>query len=178
LLLGGNVTVAKGKDTGGDFKKIRACRSPSQLHCVVAYSMFNQPPPAEAIFGRVAAADAAKLEVLCTNPAALKPGGKARIDGYVPKAPFPGTLGLGVMQQIGTLPDVPTPWIKFTGQYSAQCVNADGADALQIKALGGARQLTPSPDANWGLHLSDVNLAYGNLTELVLRQTAASIGPR
>jgi hypothetical protein len=57
-------------------------------------------------------------------------------------------------------------------------VNADGADALQIKALGGARQLTPSPDANWGLHLSDVNLAYGNLTELALRQTAASIGPR
>jgi hypothetical protein len=36
----------------------------------------------------------------------------------------------------------------------------------------------PSPDANWGLHLADVNLALGDLVSLVLRQSAASIRPR
>jgi hypothetical protein len=177
LLLGGNVTVAKGKDTGGDFKNIRACRSPRQLHCVVAYSTFNQTPPADSKFGRVTGADAGKLEVLCTNPAALQKDGRGRIDGYIPDKPFPGTLGLGVMQQIGTLPQVPTPWLKFTGQYSAQCVNEDGSNSLRVKALGGARELTPSPDPTWGLHLSDVNLPLGDLTDLVLRQVAATIRP-
>jgi hypothetical protein len=175
LLLGGNVTVAKGKDTGGDFKNIRACRSPSQLHCVVAYSTYNQTPPPDSIFGRVTGADAAKLEVLCTNPAALKKGGSGRIDTYVPKKPFPGILGLGVTQQIGALPQVPTPWIKFSGDYSAECVNEDGSNTLRVKALGGARELTPSPDATWGLHLSDVNLPLGNLTDLVLTQVAAAL---
>jgi hypothetical protein len=177
LLLGGNVEVAKGKDVGGDFRKIRACRSATQLHCVVAYSTFNQTPPADSIFGRVAPADVGKREVLCTNPAALKKGGRGRIDGYVPEKPFPGTLGLGVMQQIGQLPDVPTPWIKFTGAYSAECVNEDNSNVLRVKALGGSRELNPSPDATWGLHLSDVNLPYGNLTNLVLRQAGASIRP-
>jgi hypothetical protein len=178
ILLGGDVTVAKGKDTGGDFKEIRACRTTRQLHCVVAYSMFGQTPPADSIFGRVAGAAAKKREVLCTNPADLKKDGSGRIDGYVPKAPFPGTIGLGVMQQIGQLPDVPTPWIKLTGQYRAECVNEGGSNTLQITALGGARVLTPSPDATWGLHLSDANLALGNLTDLVLRQADAALRRR
>ena len=37
LLLGGNVTVRKGSDVGGDFKNIPACSDRSELHCVMAF---------------------------------------------------------------------------------------------------------------------------------------------
>ena len=47
VLLGGNVTVKKGKDVGGDFKHVRACRSRSQTGCVVAFSTYGEPPPGE-----------------------------------------------------------------------------------------------------------------------------------
>ena len=47
LLMGGNVTVPIGKTVGGDFKRIPACRSRSQTGCVVAYSSFLDPPPAD-----------------------------------------------------------------------------------------------------------------------------------
>ena len=79
VLLGGNVTVARGRDRGGDFRNVRACRSAGQVGCVVAFSAFNEPVPAETIFGR---AESDRLEVLCTNPAALEGGvGQARAGG-------------------------------------------------------------------------------------------------
>ena len=50
VLLGGNVTVKKGSDRGGDFKQVRACRRASQTGCVVAFSTFNAPVPDERAF--------------------------------------------------------------------------------------------------------------------------------
>ena len=47
VLLGGNVTVRKGSDRGGDFKRVRACRRAGQIGCVVAFSTFNAPVPDE-----------------------------------------------------------------------------------------------------------------------------------
>ena len=52
LLLGGNVLVRKGRDSGGDFEHVRACRSDRQFGCVVAFSTFNAPVPSDALFGR------------------------------------------------------------------------------------------------------------------------------
>ena len=75
LLLGGNVTVKHGRGIGGDFENVRACRSSDQLHCVVAFSTFNGPVPANAGFGRTTVPG---QEVLCTNPAALG-GGEAKL---------------------------------------------------------------------------------------------------
>src|SRR5438067_1940568 len=45
LLMGGDVTVRRGRDVGGDFKHVRACHSRSQLGCVVAFSTFDAPAP-------------------------------------------------------------------------------------------------------------------------------------
>ena len=53
LLIGGNVTVPTGQDVGGDFQNFPACRSASQTGCVVAYSSFIEPPPADTVFGKV-----------------------------------------------------------------------------------------------------------------------------
>ena len=130
VLLGGNVLVKAGSDRGGDFRHIRACRSRDQLGCVIAFSTFNAPPPADSKFGR---APAAGEQVLCTNPAALS-GGAAKIDTVLPSAPFAPSSSLGkVTPGIGYPPfHVSTPWVESDGVYTAQCSDADGANVLQI----------------------------------------------
>ena len=170
LLLGGNVTVRAGEDAGGDFERIRACRSARQLRCVVAFSTFDAPVPAEARFGRTAEPG---LEVLCTNPAALG-GGAAPVDAIVPSEPYaPGTLIGAAVEAVGfPRPAASTAWLAFPNAYSARCESEGGASALQVTPLGGAPVLNFTPDANWGLHLLDGNIALGDLTRLVRRQAA------
>jgi hypothetical protein len=174
LLLGGNVTVRKGRDSGGDFTNVPACRAASQTGCVVAYSMFGDTPPAGALFGRVTGAGSKKLEVLCTNPTALA-GGTGTLQPYASTGPFPGTLGVGIRLFAGDLPAVPTPWLRPPGRYTARCSTAGGASFLKVASLDGARVPVPIPDPTWGYHLGDVNLALGNLTALARRQSAAYV---
>ncbi|MEA2412991.1 MAG: hypothetical protein QOC77_3552 [Thermoleophilaceae bacterium] len=171
LLLGGNVLVRKGKGIGGDFSNVPACREPRQVSCVVAYSMFGDTPPANALFGRVpkGTAGGSKLRVLCTNPAALA-GGSGTLQAYASSLPFPGTLGLGIRIFLGETPDVPTHWWRPPGRYTASCSTAGGASFLKVDSLDGARAPTPTPDPTWGYHLGDINLALGNLTTLAATQ--------
>ena len=56
-----------------------------------------------------------------------------------------------------------TPWAELPSAYSARCSDADGASVLQVKPRGSVFNLTAVPDANWGLHLADANIALGNL---------------
>jgi len=176
LLLGGNVLVREGRDAGGDFEHVRACRSDRQLGCVVAFSTFNAPVPEDAVFGRTSEPG---LEVLCTNPAALA-GGEAPVDAVFPSAPFaPGTPIAFAIEAAGfPRPAVATTWLSFPGSYSARCSADGGADVLQIAPLGGAPVLNPTPTATWGVHLVDGNIALGNLTRLVRRQAAAYLRAR
>jgi Protein of unknown function (DUF3089) len=168
ILLGGNVLVANPthpRRVGGSFQHVPACRSDTQLGCVMAFSTFDQPPPANALFGRTAIAGD---HVLCTNPAALG-GGAAKVDPVFPSAPFaPGTLiAAGISLLKITQPTASTAWISEPGAYRAQCSSAGGANVLQITALDGARTAAPSPDATWGLHLLDANIELGNLISVV-----------
>ena len=167
-LLGGNVLVKKGEDAGGDFKNVPACRSNDQLHCVVAFSTYNDTVPEGSRFGR--SADP-KLEVLCTNPSNLR-GGSGKLDAIEPSEPFaPGsTIGL-LTQSIGfNLPKVSTAWIESDDSYRARCSNANGANVLQTAPLNGAPKLNALPDPGWGLHLADANLPLGNLVALFKRE--------
>jgi Protein of unknown function (DUF3089) len=179
ILLGGNVTVAAGRDTGGDFQNIRACRRRDQTGCVVAYSTFAQPPPPNSLFGRVGGdasarrGEAAGLEVLCVNPAAPG-GGTGELDTYRRTASIPGPIGAIA----GPPPSAPTPWVRYPSLYSGTCESADGATWLQITDMGGpgdprSRFQSPVLGPTWGLHLADVNVALGNLVDLVRRQAAA-----
>ena len=171
LLLGGNVTVRKGKDRGGDFDNVPACRRAAQVGCVVAYSSFGDPPPDGSLFGRVQGADAKRLRVLCTNPASLG-GGAGTLETYAPTSGFPGTIGAAIKTFLGEMPHGPKPWVRPPGHYRAHCATAAGANFLQVDTLDGAPKLTPTP-ADWGYHLGDINLAYGNLSRLVRDQAAA-----
>ena len=118
LLMGGNVTVPIGKTVGGDFKSIPACRSTVQIGCVVAYSSFLDPPPANSLFGRVGAGVSLltgdgpnpKLQVLCVNPASLS-GGSGTLQTFAPTGTILGSIGSGSN----------TPWVESLDQYSAHC---------------------------------------------------------
>jgi Protein of unknown function (DUF3089) len=170
VLLGGNVTVRAGGDRGGDFEHIRACRRRGQIRCVIAFSTFNAPVPENALFGRTS--DPA-LEVLCTNPAALG-GGSARLTPIFPSAPFaPSLIGLAANLALGDLPRGSTPWAAFPDAYSGRCSRAGGASVFQVRPLRGAFPVTPTPNGSWGLHLSDGNIALGDLANLIRRQIRA-----
>ena len=182
ILLGANVIVRKGEDTGGVFKRVRACRSATQTGCVVAFSAFNETPPATALFGRTGNRFArffnqptgAAYEVLCTNPAALG-GGSGLLDAIFPSKPFaPGTLiALGISLLQVTSPEASTPFVAAPDALSGRCSSEGGANVLRVEARNGTPEPKPSPTPDWGLHLLDANLALGNLVELVRKQARA-----
>jgi hypothetical protein len=179
LLIGGNVLVRNRHDVGGDFRTIRACRAPTQLGCVIAYSAFSGPVPADALFGRVVAggalptgAPARASEVLCTNPASLG-GGSGRLDSIL--AIEPSADGTAQAQAVGLTipPGLTTTWLRAPGAYVARCSRADRAHVLQVTPRAGAPVLRALPDARWGLHLADVPIALGTLVDIVRRQAGA-----
>jgi hypothetical protein len=162
ILLGGNVTVRRGSDVGGDFQNIPACRSARQVGCVIAFSTFDAPVPDASLFGRTTDPN---LEVLCTNPASLRRDGRGRISPINPTEPFaPGTAIAAVIGLLGQPPiTATTPWVEYRDAYEAQCVDDNGANVLQLAPLGSSPVLHPSPDPTWGLHLVDANIALREL---------------
>ncbi len=170
VLLGGNVLVKRGSETGGDFHHIPGCRSSTQTSCVIAYSTFGATPPADSVFGRTTTAG---LQVLCTNPAALA-GGSGSLDPLLPTQPFaPGSsIAAGIALLGISAPSEPTAWLGSPSAYRASCSTAAGASVLRITAQHSAPTLHASPLPTWGLHLVDVNIALGNLVAIVGRQSA------
>ena len=184
LLMGGNVTVPVGSDVGGSFQHIPACRSKGETGCVVAYSSFDQTPPANSLFGRVgtgfsarsglAPAASSNLQVLCTNPADLA-GGAGPLEPYLPTSSTPRTA---FSVPVGaTTAKVRTPWVTYPDLYSAQCEDSGGASWLQVNDIAGPNDTRPVVKdvlgPTWGLHLVDINIALGNLVNLVRDQAAA-----
>jgi hypothetical protein len=180
VLLGGNVLVRRGSGVGGDFRHVRACRSAKQLGCVIAFSSFDATPPADALFGRPTSTfgDAVPedSQVLCTNPAALG-GGSAPIHSIEPSVPFAPSSTLGkVVPQIGFPAfTARTPWVEADGIYRARCSKAGGASVLRIS---GSPTLRALPDATWGLHLVDANIALGDIIDVVTRQARRYVASR
>jgi hypothetical protein len=173
ILLGGDVLVRPGRaGVGGDFKHIPACRSAKQLHCVIAFSSFDQPVPKATSFGR--APKGSKDIVLCTNPAALG-GGSAIADSIFPTAPFaPGSLLSAAIALLHlTPPQASTTWFELRSAYRVKCTTSNRAHVLWVTPLGGAQVPAPSPDATWGLHLLDANIALGDLIADVRAETQA-----
>jgi Protein of unknown function (DUF3089) len=183
ILMGGNVLVKRGKDVGGDFQHIPACRSATQLGCVIAFSTFDQPVPTPSLFGRPDSAFGIKVPadtvVLCTNPASLG-GGSGVLDPIFPSQPFDpqSILSQGIKLLGLTQPTPPTVWSTEPGSYRASCSSANDANVLEISAVGGAKTPSPSPTPAWGLHLLDANIALGNLIAVVKREAAAFRGQR
>lgn len=165
LLIGGDVTVATGKDVGGSFTDVPACRTPGQAGCVVAYSSFLAPPPADSFFGR---AKQAGREVVCVDPTKIA-GGDGSLHPYVPTDKLsPGA------PSATAVPGLTTGFAAYPGQLTAQCRKEGGASYLQIAAVPGSTlSVADGPlGPRWGLHNSDVNLALGDLVDVVSKQAA------
>jgi DUF3089 family protein len=182
ILLGTTLAVPRGKDVGGAFKHVPLCRSASQTGCVITYASFRStiPPPANTLFGKVADPD---MVAACTNPAALG-GGAGELHAYL------STTGSTIVRTMPpkpwVTPDRPiaTPWVSVPGMLTARCTTNENATYLEVTVhadpsgprvtditgdlMGGTQIL-----ANWGLHLIDVNLALGNLVDIVGRQAKA-----
>jgi hypothetical protein len=182
ILLGTTLAVPRGQDVGGAFQQVPLCRSSSQTGCVITYASFRStaPPPANTLFGKVAEKD---MTAACTNPAALG-GGSGELRAY---------FSTGGRMIVGNAPaktwvaparQIDTPWVSLPGLLTAQCASNDNATYLEVTVhadpfsgrtddIVGDLVRNGEVLANWGLHLVDVDLAMGNLLDVVGQQSKA-----
>jgi hypothetical protein len=182
ILLGTTVSVPKGKDVGGSFKTVPLCRAATQTGCVITYASFRSTvlPPANTLFGKVPEAD---MAAACTNPAALA-GGSGELKAYLDAKGR--TIASNAPPKPWVTPEQPidTPWVSVPGLLTAECATNENATFLKVTVNGNPND--PRVDditgdlgaggnvlANWGLHLIDVNLAMGNLVDIVGQQARA-----
>jgi len=186
ILPGTTIAVPRGKDVGGGFQHVPVCHSASQTGCVIVYATFRStiPPPANTRFGKVSDPN---MVAACANPAALG-GGSGELHAYLAKD------GRSI---VGTTPPKPwvtpeqapaqpidTPWVSVPGLLTARCTSNENAAYLEVTVhadassprtndivgdLGANGQIA----ADWGLHLIDVNVAMGNLVDIVASQSKA-----
>jgi hypothetical protein len=185
LLLGGNVLVKTGTDRGGDFEHVPLCTKARQFGCVVAYSTFLDDPPDNAIFGRAPTGPDPltgqpprdDVEVACVNPASLSANLAQPLTSYLTSEPFAAGLILVAIIQTygGPTPAADTPWVQPADRYTGRCEHINGAHVFKVTPLGSARHLNAAPDPSWGLHITDVNGALGDLVALVNAQSGAYI---
>lgn len=168
LLLGSGVEQPQGDD-------IPLCAKPDDIGCIVSYATFRDtaPPPANSFFGRTQSGTAS-----CTHPA-LRDG--EALHPYLPSTnrsliggnddPIEWARGLTVDTPFVSLPDLVTARCVDDGTFGflEVTVHGDPADP-RVDDIRG--DLTPE----WGLHLVDVQLAMGDLVELVASQAAAFAG--
>jgi Protein of unknown function (DUF3089) len=180
LVLGSPIRVPEGKVVGGDFAHIPLCTARDENGCVVAYSSFrvDAPPPDSSRFGRPREGEG---RAACVNPAGLA-GGPAMLHPYFrsPSGPFGIQLFSpqeGFADAAGG-PPIETPWITFPDFLEAQCVDRGGFTYLAVTVHSDPADprvddivgdITPE----WGLHAIDVNLALGDLVDLVHDQAEA-----
>jgi Protein of unknown function (DUF3089) len=188
ILLGTNVPVPKGKDIGGAFKNIPLCKAADQTGCLISYASFRStiPPPANTLFGRVAGEG---MESTCTNPAALA-GGSGPLHAYLTgTGSLIATSAAQKHQWVTGDALVETPFVSVPGMLTAKCATNEHGHFLEVTVNGN--QADPRADdipgdlgppgkplTNWGLHLIDVNLAMGNLLDIVSRQSKAFLAKK
>jgi len=171
LLPGFSVLVPQGKLVGGTFKRTPLCSHAGETGCVIAYSSFREKnvPPAGAIFGITVAPG---MTVACVNPA--RPGAKdwVPLDSYwYSRSSLPVPGGPISWSAEGS---PPTPYLRTEGLASAKCINEGQRGYLWIRTnhkagekwtdrIGGEVGMLGMFLPGWGMHLSDVEEAQGDL---------------
>lgn len=171
IIPGYNVLVPQGKLVGGSFKSIPLCSSDSETSCVMSWTSYREGtlPPEGAIFGW---ADRPGMTVGCTNPA--HPGSTSwqPLDSYwytrsaveVPGGPI----------QWSSQGEPRTDYVRTQGLVSARCVNDGQRGYLAIRTnhrpgekwtdrIGGEVGMFGFFLPGWGMHLSDIEEAQGDL---------------
>jgi len=179
LLLGGNVTVAQGKTTGGDFTRIPTCSRAGQAGCVVAYSTYASDPTVSFFGNTLTDATAYSFgfrsgpgyQVACTDPSRLS-GSTAAVGVTVPSEPFaPGPISAGIaVTTAGQVPTAETTWVQPYYRYTGGCRSINGANVFRYDPVPGSLRPLEFPPT-WGTHLLDGNLGLEKLLRIVQLQT-------
>ena len=175
ILPGYNVVVPQGKLVGGTFKRTPLCSRPGETDCVISYVSFRERnvPPAGAIFG---VAEQPGMTVGCVNP------GRPGATDWVPLESYwysRSTLPVpGGPISWSTEGSPPSPFLRTIGLVSAKCVSDGQRGYLSIRTnhkegekwtdhVGGEVGLFGMFLPGWGMHLSDISEAQGDLVQRV-----------
>ena len=189
-VLGGSVTVPKGKDTGGTFRTIKPCMTKTDIGCVVTYGSYRATlppnPTGQAVGTGPGKTASGENQGVCVNPAALlagKSSGPATADSYwAVEPPISATTKAPPRWSTSTL--IYEPFAKTPGLVTTECVdkhdrtylevtiNANPSDPRADDVYGDV--MTPNgPSQAWGLHNLDVPLHMGDIVNLVKAQSQA-----
>ena len=185
IVPGFDVLVPVGKRVGGTFTSTPLCSRAGQGGCVLAWSSYrerNIPPPG-ALFGY---ADKPGMTVACTNPAGPGATGWLPLDSFweadagyaVPGGPI----------EWSSEGASPAPFLHTTGLVSARCVNDGPRGYLSIRTnadpadkrtdrVGGEVGLLGFFLPGWGMHLSDMVEAQGDLIRLIVSASPSPVDP-
>jgi hypothetical protein len=159
------------------------CRSATETGCVITYVSFraSSPPPPGSRFAQVPEAD---MEAGCTDP--------GKLSGAPIRTILPTHINLlgdsdteHAWDKMADIID--TPFVTLTGLIETRCVSDAHGSYLAVSIHSAPGDLRPHDIpgdlyyqghlvATWGLHLVDVNLAMGNLIDIVRRQAQAYQG--
>src|SRR5207248_9378368 len=118
------------------------------------------------------------------NPAALG-GGSGELHAYLDAKGGTITSTTPPKPWAAGEQTVDTPWVSVPGLLTAKCTSNENASGyLEVTVHGepndprvdditGDIGASPNVLANWGLHLIDVNLAMGNLIDIVAQESKA-----
>ncbi|MGR4866266.1 DUF3089 domain-containing protein [Caulobacter sp. LARHSG274] len=181
ILPGSFVLAPAGKDVGGTFDSIPACRILGQLGCVIVFNAYRSsaPPPTPPSFPN-------GQKPLCTNPAALA-GGAGVLRPYL------STRGETIIpdftepvRPLTTRPHpIATPVVTLPDLFWAECRDDDAHGVyLAVEArptkndhrtavLVGDWTVNGVRDPLMGLHLIDLDLTIGNLIDVVRAQSGS-----
>ena len=175
ILPGFDLLVPQGKLVGGTFKKTPLCNSPGETGCVISWTSFREKnvPPAGALFG---IADQPGMTIGCVNPAL--PGSRAWVplDSYwYTRSSYPVPGGPIQWSSEGA---PTTPYVRTQGLVSAKCINDGQRGYLWIRTnadlkdkrtdrIGGEVAIMGMFLPGWGMHLSDMAEAQGDLIRKV-----------
>lgn len=189
-ILGGSVTVPKGKEIGGTFSSIKACKSKDEIGCVVTYGSFRATlppnPTGQAVGAGPGTGATGDNQGVCVNPAALlagKPNEPAIADSYWAVEP-PLSATTKAPPRWSETEVIYEPFAKTPGLVTTQCVDKHNRTYLEvtINAVPGDPRaddvygdvMTASgPNQAWGLHNLDVPLHMGDIVKLVGHQAQA-----
>lgn len=175
ILPGYNVMVPPGKLTGGSFKSTPLCSRTGETGCVITWTSYREKnmPPEGAMFGYATRPD---MTVGCVNPAA--PGSRAWVllDSYWYAKSSNDVAGGPIRWSSEGAP--PTAYLRTQGLVSGRCVNDGLRGYLSIRTnhsagdrrtdrIGGEVAVLGMFLPGWGMHLSDVAEAQGDLIRQV-----------
>ncbi len=182
IMPGFNVIVPQGKLVGGTFKKTPLCSRPGETGCVISWVSFREKnvPPTGAIFG---VSDQPGTTIGCVNPA--RPGATdwVPLNSYwYSRSSLPVPGGPITWSTEGA---PPSPYLRTEGLVSAKCVSDGQRGYLWIRTnhkpgekwtdrIGGEVGILNMFLPGWGMHLSDISEAQGDLIRQVGEISARS----